>query len=111
MSLCEGESLGVVCIPQEGVRFFINGKIAAHVPIEAPSPRRVLVDVYGPVTTVEVLPMEWRDSLAMRIGGLAKEMSRTDIHCPYFELCRRFLSAQRCTIPGNNDLYCSSLLL
>ena len=98
-SLCEGESLGVVCI-EGGIRFLVNGKIAAHVPIEAPHPRHVLVDVYGPVTEVKVLPMQWRDSLVLRIGQLPKDMTKTRIYCQYFQLCRRFLSAQRITIPG-----------
>jgi hypothetical protein len=99
LDLTEGERLGVVCIPQSGVRFLVNGKIAARVPFEVPNPRHVIVDVYGRVTAMEVLPMSWRDAVALRIGGLPTEMGRGSVQCRYFELCRRFLAAQRCTIP------------
>lgn len=89
----------MVCI--EGtIRFLINGKTVADTPIQDSHPRHVLVDVYGPVKAVKVLPMQWRDSLVLRIGQLPKEMTRTKICCQYFQLCRRFLSAQRCTISG-----------
>ena len=58
------------------------------------------MDVYGSVTEVKVLPMQWRDSLVLRIGQLPKDMTKTKIYCQYFQLCRRFLSAQRFTISG-----------
>ena len=103
MSLTEGESLGVLCSKHGGIKFFINGKLAAHFPSEAPSPRFAMVDLYGPVTAIKALPLEWVYSSVMtlmRMGGLPKEVRSAGIRCEYFERCRRFLSAQRHAIPG-----------
>ena len=100
MSLTEGESLGVLCSQHGGIKFFVNGKLAAHFPSEAPSPRFALVDLYGPVTAIKPLPLEWVYSSVMRMGRLPKELGNASIRCEYFDRCRRFLSAQRHVIPG-----------
>ena len=110
-SLSEGESIGVAIVPPHGVRFSINGKeIQSPSLTPSPSPQtstrpgRVFVDLYGPITAVEVLPVQSRESdCCLRLGSLPREVGVAGgIDCRYFELCRRFLHAQRATIAGES---------
>lgn len=102
--MSQGESVGVVSIPSHGLRFTINGKEIKTPPLAQPTgPRHMFVDIYGPVTAVEVLPVQWRVSDSLRLGTPPREMTRASQRdCHYFKICRRFLWAQRSTIAGQN---------
>ena len=111
-SLAKGETLGVVCVPPYDVRFTINGQeIRFHPnipPHESSSgPKFLFVDIYGPVCSVESLPVEMREGVVvLRMGGPPREVGRAGgTECRYFNLCRRFLWAQRGTIAGDDYKY------
>ena len=58
------------------------------------------MDIYGPVCSVESLPVEMRESVVvLRMGGPPRAGGT---ECRYFNLCRRFLWAQRGTIAGDD---------
>ena len=105
MSLTVGESVGVLYSSQLGIlSFFINGqkiKTPSQPCLPTSDPRHVFVDVYGPVTAVEVLPMQSHDSIVHRIGQLPSGVGRAEeVQCRYFDICRRFLCSMRCSIAG-----------
>lgn len=97
MSLTVGESVGVLCTPQGGLQFYLNEKIVAQLPGKVPKPRYGLVDLYGPVAEVKVVPfVQKRDIL--QLGRLPVGAPNAPIECPYFQICRRILHAL--AVPG-----------
>lgn len=97
MSLSVGESVGVLCTPQGGIQFYLNGKIVAQLPGSVPKPRYGLVDLYGPVAEVKVIPFV-QNTAVLQLGRLPVGAPNAPIECPYFQICRRILHAL--AVPG-----------
>jgi hypothetical protein len=108
-TLTRGETVGVTVNPPNGIRFTINGREIRSQGNPPPhqsssSPKYLFVDMYGPVCAVESLPVQMREETVLRVAGLPREVvgraggGGGGIDCRYFELCRRFLWAQRGTI-------------
>ena len=85
--------MGVLCTATSCLQFYCNGKLVAQKMGKLPRPLYALVDLYGPITQVKVIPPPIDTGPTLQISKLPVGAPNVHIDCQYFQTCRRVVHA------------------